>query len=304
MKTTFVLLIFGLVFDPSFSIAEQIKLPWGKSPSGGVNFTVQGIENVPDLYGDIINPDLVIFFGGNEFMVVPELLEKFKSRHPQYSRIFAETLPPGIIEEQLAKGSLVVGNLKIEIKPDVYTGGEKRIEKLQKEGWLNSSVPYSKNKLALMVGADNPLSIKKLNDLKNEKIRISMPGQTEDIQKKVQESLKKAGGEELIKKVMDDKVKSGETFLTAIHHRQTPLRIIAKESDVGPVWVTEALFQKSLKNPIDMVEIPQDQNISSTSMAAIVNNAPHQKAAKDFLNFLTSDEARSIFKKYGFSIPD
>jgi molybdate transport system substrate-binding protein len=31
----------------------------------GNKFTVPGIDIVPDLHGDIINPDLVVFFAGN-----------------------------------------------------------------------------------------------------------------------------------------------------------------------------------------------------------------------------------------------
>ena len=34
-----------------------------------MNFIVYGIDNVPDLYGNIIDPQLVVFFAGNQFSV-------------------------------------------------------------------------------------------------------------------------------------------------------------------------------------------------------------------------------------------
>lgn len=95
--------------------------PWNTPPSGGVAFTVPGIDNVPDLYGDIIDPQLVIFFAGNQFMVIDSLITDFKKTYPQYQRVFAETLPPGILAQQIITGSLVLGNLRIAVTPDIYT---------------------------------------------------------------------------------------------------------------------------------------------------------------------------------------
>lgn len=58
--------------------------PWNTPPQSTVNFTVKGVDNVPDIYGDINDPQLVIFMGGNQFMVLDDLLAVFKMKHPQY----------------------------------------------------------------------------------------------------------------------------------------------------------------------------------------------------------------------------
>lgn len=67
--------------------------PWNTPPQSKVQFTVPGIDNVPDLFGDINDPQLVVFFAGNQFMCIDELLDAFKKQYPQYQRVFAETLP-------------------------------------------------------------------------------------------------------------------------------------------------------------------------------------------------------------------
>ena len=83
--------------------AEKIEPPWVALPKHGINFTIPGIDNVPDLHGEIERPDLVVFFAGNQFMVVPDLLDAFKRKYPQYQRIYVETLPPGILDAPIER---------------------------------------------------------------------------------------------------------------------------------------------------------------------------------------------------------
>ena len=56
-------------------------------------------------------------------MVVHDLVEALKQRHPSYQRVFVGTLPPGIHARQIEIGSLVMGNLRIVLKPDIFTNG-------------------------------------------------------------------------------------------------------------------------------------------------------------------------------------
>jgi molybdate transport system substrate-binding protein len=105
---------------------------------------------------------------------------------------------------------------------------------------------------------------------------------------------------ELEEKIMVRKVEAGTTFLTHIHHRQTPVRIMKGESDAGPIWYTEAYFQKMIGNPIDMVEVPAKDNLVGTYIVGKLKNALHQEAASDFFRFLKSERAGAIYKKYGF----
>ena len=58
--------------------------PWNPPPGDGKNFTVPGIDNVPDLQGDVNDPDLVVFLAGNQYMVVRDLVLAFKEAHPAY----------------------------------------------------------------------------------------------------------------------------------------------------------------------------------------------------------------------------
>ena len=81
---------------------------------------------------------------------------------------------------------------------------------------------------------------------------------TEGIGKTVEEAYIKAGGQELHDKIMLEKLKDSTTFLTQIHHRQSPLRILNDKSDVAPVWETEIFYQKSIGHKVGMVAIPEN----------------------------------------------
>ena len=91
-----------------------------------------------------------------------------------------------------------------------------------------------------MVAAGNPRSnIAGLKDvaaptLRASRCRTSKPS----VAKQIQDSLRKAGGDELVRTVYEDKAHGGTTFLTQVHHRQTPMRILAGQSDAGVVWTS------------------------------------------------------------------
>lgn len=299
--TLWSLSLFLLAFSPAAD-AQQVNPPWSALPQAGKHFTVHGIDNVPDLHGDVNNPDLVVFFAGNQFMVVPDLIKAFKEEYPQYKRVFVETLPPGILLDQIEQGAIVIGNMRISLKPDIFTAGEGHIAEIQKEKHLfNETVNYAKNRLAIMVYKGNPDHITSLEDLAKPDARVSMPNPNwEGIAKIIIRTYRKAGGEKLVNEIMDKKVKAGTTFLTHIHHRQTPIRIMEKKSDAGPVWYTEAFFQKMIGNPVGLVQIPPKVNTQVVYTAASLKNAPHHEAAKDFLKFLASKRASEIYQKYGF----
>ncbi len=200
-----------------------------------------------------------------------------------------------------------MGNLRIVLKPDIYTAGRKRILELQQnKHWFTATEDYARNRLALMVYQGNPKHITGLKHLRRADVRVSMPNpKWEGIAGAIEALYRKAGGEALVHEIMDVKVKNNSTYLTQIHHRQTPLRILRRESDVGPVWYTEAYFQEHvLHNPISTVSLPTQDNMQVTYTAGLMKDAPHPQAAREFLQFLTSPVAQAIYHHYGFLPPD
>jgi hypothetical protein len=102
----------------------------------------------------------------------------------------------------------------------------------------------------------------------------------EGVARQIRASLVKAGGEALAELVYDKKVRDGETVLTRIHHRQTPLFLMQHLVEAGVTWRSEAIFQEQIGNPIGHVDIPTAVNTLANYSAAMVAGAPHPEAAR------------------------
>jgi ABC-type molybdate transport system substrate-binding protein len=293
------------------ALNAQTSLPWSRGANNpaeekGYVFQVEGVDNVPDLHGNPADAQLVLFISGNQFMVLPKLLAGFEHQHPELrGRIFYETLPPGILRKQIDhNGVLTLGNLTLQAHPDVYQAGLRVLSTMLEERQVEQSVPYATNDLEIMIAAGNPRHIRSLSDLGRGDVRLSMPNpQWEGVANQIANSLRKAGGEVLFQKVMLDKVKEGTTYLTQVHHRQTAMRILGGLSDAGVTWSSEVRFQESIGNPVAGIKIPPDQNTRAIYAAGALKGAPHQSTARAWVAYLTSREAQSIYREYGFGPP-
>jgi ABC-type molybdate transport system substrate-binding protein len=286
----------------------QATPPWSKGANDpaaekGYIFHVADVDNVPDIHGNLCNAKLVIFIGGNQFFVLPQLIAAFEQQHPKLKgHIFYETLPPGILRKQIsANDAITLGNLTIQAKPDVYEAGARVLKQMKQANQVKDVVQYATNDLEIMIPASNPKNIQSLNDLGRDDVRLSMPNpEWEGVASQIADSLRKAGGEPLYQSVYQDKVKSGKTILTEIHHRQTPMRVMSGKVDAGVTWASEVRFQESIGNPVKGVEIPTALNTTATYAGGVMMDAPHPEVAAQWLAFLKSDKAQGIYHQFGF----
>jgi len=293
--------------EPSVSSAHSLP-PW----SGGKNnpatqtgyvFQVGDVDNVPDMHGNPADAQLVLFIGGNQFFVLPRLVAEFELQHPELKgKIFYETLPPGILRKQIANDdTLTLGNLTLRVVPDVYEAGARVVDAMATAGEVDSVTRYATNNLTIMVAAGNPQGIHSLNDLARPGLRLAMPNpEWEGVARQIAAALRKAGGEPLYQSVYIHKVSDGSAWLTHVHHRQTPMRILTGKADAGVTWASEVAFQEKIGNPITGVAIPEAQNSTAIYAAGVMKNAPHRVTAEAWVSFLKSDAAQAAFHEYGF----
>jgi ABC-type molybdate transport system substrate-binding protein len=284
------------------SCALAISLCSG-ARAASVNFTVPPVDDVLDLHGNPQDAQLVIFMAGNQYMVMPALLAAFQKQDPGVRSIFYETLPPGIVIRQVLASSLQIGDLAISVKPDVLLTGPRGMRTLHRSGKVGAWRAYASNTLAILVRAGNPLHIDSLRDLGRAGVRVAMPNpRWEGVAEQVEGAYAKAGGAQLVRTIMVKKVADGSTILTRIHHRETPLYLREGRADAGPVWLSEALYQRRLSG-FDIVRIPASQNVHADYEAALATGAPHAAAARAFVTFMHSRQARAILASYGFGPP-
>jgi ABC-type molybdate transport system substrate-binding protein len=160
----------------------------------GLVFTVPEIDNLADFHGDLTDPKLVLFVGGNYFFAMAPLVEAFEGLHPNYKgRLFWETIPPGLLVKQIkTAGRITVGNMTFTAKPDAYFAGYETIKEMVADGSLDGpAVPYVTNTLTIMVPAGNPAGVKGLQDLARPGLRVAMPNpQFEGLARQIKAALR------------------------------------------------------------------------------------------------------------------
>jgi ABC-type molybdate transport system substrate-binding protein len=92
------------------------------------------------------------------------------------------------------------------------------------------------------------------------------------------------------------------THETRVHHVETPERILAGTSDVGPVWVSELQFALDAGDAVSGSQMPDEVNLPVVYSVALVRtrNARHRRLARKFVDYLLGD-AQQAFIDGGFS---
>jgi ABC-type molybdate transport system substrate-binding protein len=249
------------------------------------------------------NADLVLFMAGNQFMVMDDLLSEFQGTYPEVEKIFYETLPPGLELKQILSGGAVFKGTVIDVMPDIYTSvTEEAMKELFVAEYADKNFIYLHNRIVLMVPGGNAAGIKTVNDLSRDDIRISQPGAMEDISRYIINMYEKAGGDTLIKRIMEEKRAEGTTILTVVHHRETPLRIKKGTVDAGPVWATEVV--NALKEGLNVETVEPGEELDQRNRVNYfitkIKKGSNSENADKFLSFIRSSPAQEIYKKYGF----
>jgi ABC-type molybdate transport system substrate-binding protein len=218
-------------------------------------------------------------------------------------------LPPGIELKQILAGGAIYRGEELLVLPDIYTSvNENAMDRLANSGLIevSSHQLYLHNRLSLMVPEGNPAGITSVADLGREEVRISQPDPAnEDIAFHIMDMYYQAGGDRLLKRIMEEKRAKGTTIMTVVHHRETPQRMVKRLADVGPVWATEINYARVRRLPIDSVEPGEkfDQRKRINYYVCRLNTARNPENAEKFLSFILSSKAQAIYSSYGFISP-
>ena len=93
------------------------------------------------------------------------------------------------------------------------------------------------------------------------------------------------------------------THETRVHHVETPSRILAGDSDVGPVWVSELQLAVNNGDAVSGYQPADDVNFPVVySVAFLATMSPkHKRLARQWVDFLHSPEGVQIYVDGGFS---
>lgn len=157
-----------------------------------------------------------------------------------------------------------------------------------------------------MVAQGNPKNVKGIADVLRPDIRTSMPNP-------VNEGIMQFYGRKVLERHGAwPHVSAGKecvscqstpnNWFTAVHHRETPERLLAGTADTGIVWLTEAIEAQREGKLVEAVRLPPEDSLRDevAYAACALDRGPRQAMAARYLAFLATPEAQAAYAKFGF----
>jgi molybdate transport system substrate-binding protein len=156
---------------------------------------------------------------------------------------------------------------------------------------------FARNRLTIIVPADNPGDIHLLPDLSKESLRIVIAAPDVPAGRYTREVLDKIAADESFvpgfREAVLDNVVSEEPNVKAV-----VAKVQLGEADAGIVYVSD--ITPEIDEDVDTVEIPLDYNVEASYLIAVTADAAQPDTARAFIEFLLSEEGQEILEEHGF----
>ncbi|MEA5517210.1 molybdate ABC transporter substrate-binding protein [Nodularia sp. UHCC 0506] len=189
----------------------------------------------------------------------------------------------GALQQQIEQGA----------PADVFISAAKRqVDALEKKGLLvpGTRINLANNRLVLIV-PNNTTGINSFFNLADARIKRIAVGEPRSVPagQYADQVLKKLG--------IFDQVKS--KLVLAKNVRQVLAAVESGNADAGLVYATDAKISNKVK-----VIVAADEKYHSPIVypMAVIKRSKNVPAAKEFLAFLSSNQAKAVLKKYGFIV--
>ncbi len=275
-------------------------LPWpldlGKDKPN--QLYLPGSNLVFDFHGDPCQAELTIIMEGNQFMVIPDLLEAFSAHLGRQVECFYVTLPPPRFRGVLYGEPITVGNLVLTIRPQIVMAPPEFMAKVSER--ISAPKTFMKNKgVVLIVKRGNPKEIKGPEDLlrSDVKIAVSNPKTETNSFNSYLKALSHVPG-------LKEKIEKEALFSRLIHHREVPAFVYHGLADVAPLYFHFAYYYQNPRfftEPLfDYLTFPEGEKGISVYQVALVKGHERDELALAWYEFLGTQKARDIYAQHGF----
>jgi len=211
-----------------------------------------------------------------------ELQERYKTQAPEVTLTFTFD-SSGTLQQQIEQGAPV----------DLFiSAAMKQMNALKDKGLIvdESMVALLENKVVLIRG-EGIEGVTSFEDLTNEgigKIAFGEPSSV-PVGQYTEEITSYLG----IQETIQPKVVYGKNV------REVLTWVETGNADVGVVYATDAEISDKI---VTVAAAPEGSHSPVIYPAAVIQASENKEATQAFLDFLSSDEARGIFEKYGFTM--
>ena len=161
----------------------------------------------------------------------------------------------------------------------------------------DEGVTFTRNRLAVIVPADNPAGITALQDLANEGINLVLAAEDVPVGRYARESIAKmqadgSFGEDFETQVLSNVVSSEPNVKAVV------TKVQLGEADAGIVYVTDVT--EEIAGDVTVIDIPDEFNVIATYPIASTSESENPAASAAFIDFVLSDAGQAILAEYGF----
>jgi molybdate transport system substrate-binding protein len=202
---------------------------------------------------------------------------------------FQELHPTIRVQMNFAGSSTLVTQLENGAPADVFASADQaNMDKVAAASLLEGgSQTFARNKLTIVVAKGNPKRITGLRDLSRAGVTTSMCGPDVPIGRYARQALANAGAS----------VPQGSHELDV---KQVLSRVMLGQADAGIVYSTDA---QGAPAKVESVDIPADQNVVASYPISAVKSGGNSAAGRQFVDFVLSDQGRSVLTSDGFLVP-
>ena len=207
--------------------------------------------------------------------------------------MFEEQYPGVTVEGTYDSSGKLQTQIEEGLEADVFmSAATKQMKALDEEGMIASDTitDLLENKIVLIVPTGNEKKLEKFEDIENaDSIALGDPASVPAGQY-AQEALTNLG----IWDKIQDKVSFGTNVTEVLN------QVAAASADAGIVYATDAA---SMADQVEVVAEAPEGSLAKKVIypVAVVKGTAHEEVAKEFVAFLQTDKAITVFEEYGFS---
>jgi molybdate transport system substrate-binding protein len=231
---------------------------------------------------------LTIFAAASLTDVFTEMGKTFKADHPGLEIVF-NFAGSSELAAQLAEGA----------PADLFANANNRqMQVAQEAGRIaGDPVTFVKNRLVLVVPADNPAGIEGLPDLANEGVKLVFAAPDVPVRDYTDTMLEKlaadpAYGEAYREAVLANLVSEEPNV------RQVAAKVALGEADAGIVYRSDVT--PDMAEDVLLLPIPGDINTIASYPIAVTDDSSQPELAQAFIDYLLSDEGQAALAAWNF----
>ncbi|VUT24444.1 MAG: molybdate transporter periplasmic protein [Candidatus Methanolliviera sp. GoM_oil] len=225
------------------------------------------------------NKTLMVYSGAGMIKPMDEIGEMFQQKY-------------GIkVRYNYAGSNTLLSQIELTEKGDVYMpGATMYIEKAKEKGFVDYEQNVSYHIPVIVVPEGNPANITCLNDLTKPGVRIVLGDPKAAACGKIAKKILEKNG------ILD--AVDANTVARAATVNELVVYMCMGTADASIIWQASLI---GTENETDVIEIQKEQNLIKVIPIGTLTFSKNEDTAKQFVDFVASEEGKAVFEKYGFT---